>query len=264
MMMVRRFASELVERNPLLAYVAGAHLLLFIVLIPALVLDPFQILGISRWIKPMKFAISIAIFLATMGWLLAYLVERPLAARIVSSIAAFTMTAEMILITMQSSRGVQSHFNHATPFDDAVFGMMGMLILLNMIAVAYAAYLFFRARVELTPAHLAGIRAGIVIFILAAFEAGFMIRADSHGIGVTPGGPGLPFTNWSTTGGDLRVAHFFGMHSLQGLPLLGWFLDRRRVANGRVWVWIVAGIWLVVTVGLVLQALSGRPLVRLT
>lgn len=264
MMYLRRFAGELMQRNPLLAYLAGAHLLLFLLLIPALLLDPFQILGISRWIKPMKFAISIAIYLATIGWLLSYLIERRRAARIISRIAGFTMAAEMILILMQATRGVESHFNHATPFDDIVFGAMGMLIILNTGAVIYAAFLFFRTPTALPPAHLAGIRTGIVIFILAGLEAGLMVEGDSHNIGVAPGGPGLPFTNWSTSGGDLRVAHFFGMHSLQGLPLFGWLLDHRGVRNGRALVWIVAGAWLLVTVLLVVQALTGRPLVRLS
>jgi len=41
----------------------------------------------------------------------------------------------------------------------------------------------------------------------------------AHGIG-DPDGNGMPVTHWSTTGGDLRVPHFVGMHAIQVLLLI--------------------------------------------
>jgi hypothetical protein len=91
--------------------------------------------------------------------------------------------------------------------------------------------------------------------------------AGAHAVGVPDDGPGLPFLGWSTTGGDLRVPHFIGMHALQVLPLLALGLDAlaRRVpaltdpgTRFRV-VAVAAGGYAVLLVLLTLQALAGIP-----
>ncbi len=80
------------------------------------------------------------------------------------------------------------------------------------------------------------------------------------------GGPGLPVTAWSTTGGDLRVPHFVGIHALQALPLLAWLLALPRLrlderSRSRLVTTGAAGY--LGLVGLLLwQALRGQPLLQ--
>lgn len=55
----------------------------------------------------------------------------------------------------------------------------------------------------------------------------YLFLVATH-FGNSEGGPGLPFVNWSTRAGDLRVAHFLAFHALQILPLAGYAFSRWR------------------------------------
>jgi hypothetical protein len=246
------------RRNALLTGGAAASFLLFLILIPAVFFDSTTILGINRWIKPMKFAISIAIFLATMAWLLGYLRGSDRAVRGISWVMFATMAGELVLITMQSARGVRSHFNIDSPFDGLVFSLMGMLITINTLAAAWALYLFVRRPSDLLAASLAGVRLGLAIFIVASLQGFHMAGRLGHSVGVHDGSPGLPFVNWSSGGGDLRVAHFFGLHALQVLPLLGFWMDRREMRVR--WLRAAAAVYFLIYAVVFIQALAGRPL----
>lgn len=259
------FYRELLRRNKILANVALANFILFVILAVIAPFDSYMILGVNRWFKPMKFALSIAIYTGTLGWFLAYLPRRVWAVRIISWGVAISMIVEIFCIVLQSARGTTSHFNTATPFDEAVFGLMGVMIILNTLLAAYAFILFFTTTTPLPNAYLWGIRLGLGIFILAGVEGTFMLARSSHSVGLHDGGPGLPFVNWSRGGGDLRVAHFMCLHALQLIPLVAFVLHRHsqklRVIHPTAWTFIFAFVYVALTTLLFLQAMKGRPLI---
>jgi hypothetical protein len=94
-------------------------------------------------------------------------------------------------------------------------------------------------------------------------EGFLMATAGAHTVGLPDGGPGLPLVGWSTTGGDLRIAHFVGMHALQALPLLAAVLaaTRRLDEAARVRLVRVAAVaYTGLVVLLTWQALRAQPL----
>lgn len=251
---------ELFRRAPFLAGVGALNFVLFGCFFIFSLFDSRTILGLDPWVKPMKFALSIGIYLWTIGWIIHHL--GLWLRRILGLVIGSTMILEITAIALQSARGVQSHFNQATAFDAIIFSLMGLMILANTIAVAIVLIAFIVKAPDISPGYLWGIRLGIVGFLLASGVGGIMIRNMAHAVGVADGGPGLPFVNWSTEGGDLRVAYFLGLHALQLLPLTGFLLDRKK--PGR-WVWIfaVAAAWTAATLFLCAQALEGNPFVAL-
>ena len=252
--------SELRHRDSLLFWIGAGMMLTFIVCALLSIGDQRLILGLNPWIKPMKFLTSITIFLWTVAWFMPETRGSGASGlgRTVRWIIGPAMIIEMVCIILQSARGVTSHYNHATVFDDLIFSVMGMTILVNTIAMTIFLWSIRRDTPPQRAGYIWGIRVGVAIFLLASLEGVLLVTNGAHTVGAPDGGPGLPFVNWSTTAGDLRVAHFFGMHAMQALPLLGFFLDRNRLP-ARNTVFAVSFLWLVVMGGLLATALAGKP-----
>lgn len=267
-MSAREFLSEIYRRNRVLAVLGWLHLAALVVLLCVAPFDTRTIMGLNPWIKPLKFLVSIAIYAWTLAWFVGYLRAHPRAVRLVSWGTVFVFVVEMACIISQAARGTTSHYNQATPYDAAVFSTMGAMITLNTLLATITLGLFFRRTTPpLASAYLWGIRFGLLIFVLASLEGMAMIMQSAHTVGAPDGGPGLPFVNWSTRAGDLRVAHFLGFHALQLLPLAGFALSRLKTdwpQRRQVACILTLALLYLAGVSLIFwQAMSGRPLLSL-
>jgi hypothetical protein len=262
----RAFFRELHRRSRVLAITGWIHLAL---LAGALVIARFDsrlVMGINPWIKPSKFALSITIYVWTVAWLLAYLRVRGWAKSIISWGISISMLTEIACITAQAIRGTTSHFNVNTLLDAAIFAIMGSMIALNTVLALLLLILFFTGRYDLPRPYLWSIRSGLAIFLAASAIGGVMVAHGSHSIGVKDGGPGLPIVNWSTQGGDLRAAHFLGLHALQVLPIVGFLISRHKrwaISQKTAYVLALFAAYSLLIAALYFQAIHGSPLLRL-
>ncbi len=222
--------------------------------------DPRTLLGAPLWVKPLKFALSFTLYGATLAWMLSRL--RPGSFRVTGWVITVGAFVEMVVIVGQAARGVRSHFNDDTALDAALYTqVMAITVAIIWLATLAIALRFLRADVGDRPTTTA-VRAGLLIAV-AGMGVGILISANQgHAVGVVDGGPGLPFVGWSTTGGDLRIGHFVGMHALQLLPLLAALLAATGLPEAvRQRMVVIASAGFGGLVGLVVwQALRGQPL----
>jgi uncharacterized MnhB-related membrane protein len=206
-------------------------------------LDPRTVLGAPVWLKPAKFAASIAVYSLTLAWIFGQLPSHPRARRFVGRTTAVVMPLEMAIISVQAVRGVPSHFNVSTPLDAVLFSVMGAAIVLQTVTSLAVAVALWREKFT-DPALAWALRLGMVITLVGASLGGAMtspgqdqlsdLRAGraslsgAHTVGAADGGPGLAVTGWSREHGDLRIPHFIGLHALQVLPLVALGLRRSR------------------------------------
>jgi hypothetical protein len=84
--------------------------------------------GAVSFRKPLTFSLSIALLMATMGWVLDRLPERPRLAGVIAWTFLVSSTVEVGLIAVQAWRGRASHFNVMESGDAVIFGLMGGMV----------------------------------------------------------------------------------------------------------------------------------------
>lgn len=210
--------------SPILFTIVIAHLIVAIACMIGLLIDDRTLLGVNVWIKPLKFMISDAIYLFTAGYLVTLYPFSTSKKNVINNINSFCLLIEGSIIVIQASRGVQSHYNMYTLLDGILYGMMGILIGINVIIMVVFLVETMRLKMKTSKAVQFSIFLGWIIIIAGSWVGSQMIAQLSHSVGVADGGAGIPLLNWSTVAGDLRIAHFFGLHGIQIIPLFAFFL----------------------------------------
>ncbi len=249
---------------PILAYGVWLQLGLALFALVAMPFDKRKILGINPWIKPLKFDLSVLIVFVTIAAILNGFERYAVARTAIAAAISISLSAENLLISLQSFRGTRSHMNEDTPLDSRIWLAMGVGLGVFMLAAVSLLALAFIGHLEWPAAVTWGVRLGLLVFVVGSAEGKPMVTRGGHTIGAPDGTPGLPFVNWSKAFGDLRVAHFFGVHSLQAFPLLGLLISHTSLSEHLQVGGVVAGcavyaavVWLMFR-----QAMAARPLLR--
>lgn len=272
-----RLLSALWTASPPLSFVGVMMVCDLAACLVAMMFDSRQITGVNAWLKPAKFGLSSAVTCFSLVWIASFLVDWPRIRDWSCQVFAASIAIEIVVIDLQAARGTASHFNMATPFDSMAFVTMGISICTLWLSMVSMTYALMRQQLQ-RPSWAWALRLGLLLSVVGAAGGGFMLRQTpeqkqhpelkqfgSHTVGAPDGGPGLPIANWSENHGDLRAAHFLGLHGVQIIPLIGWWLLRKKrlseLQRTRL-VWLASGTYVSCFALLVWQALRGQALLQ--
>ena len=224
------------------------HVAMIPVVLLLFLIFPLEITGVNGWVKPLKFALSSAVYAGSIAWIATLLPVTSRWYKLAGWIIAVSLLIETSLITVQVARGTMSHYNISTPLDTAIYSIMAtfisMLATANIICLCVVLF-----QKTLSPVIRIACSWGLAIAVVGMVAGVLMTSVNvspsqlhtmqvdkkaptsygAHSVGVDDGGPGLPFVGWSTVGGDLRVGHFVGLHGLQVLPVFALLLISGRL-----------------------------------
>jgi hypothetical protein len=222
--------------------------------------------GVSTWAKPFKFSLSLAVYFATLLVFFRFLPvqqRQTKSARFMVRSLVWVALLEMAYIAIQGGLGEASHYNLTTPFHSAMYSLMGAGATWLVLGLLWLGWLITKNHSLGEPMVLAiVVGLGLTCVLGGGFgsylggQTGHLVTEatiDAHGIWLF---------NWSTGGGDLRVAHFFGMHAMQIIPLFALVLPARlsaRVACASVVAF--SAVYAGFSAHTFVQAIQGQPFI---
>lgn len=261
-----RFVRRVHDAQPALFWSGVALLALMLPSAIAAAFDTRTLNGISVWVKPLKFQASAGLYLITLAACFLALprgAARGAAGRYVVWASVATAWFEVLYITAMAARGEASHWNFTSPFTIAMYGLMGAAALVLSSTSAVLGVMIGRDRsVPIDPVLRHGLVIGLVLsFALGAGFGAVMSAGQGHWVGGTPSdAAGLPIFRWSVDGGDLRVAHFFGLHAMHFIPAFAWLAARMLAsARARAVTYAFAAAFALFTMATFVQAMMGLP-----
>lgn len=224
---------EVGRAQPALVAFASVLLVATVPAFFALGLDERTLRGANVWAKPIKFMLSVAVFALTTVWFVHLLPEarrRAAPVRVAVWMLIAFGGAEIAYITLQAGLGQASHYNASSALHATLYRLMGAgAVLLTATQLVIGWQLWRHGRADLPRLLVRGSAFGAFFTFVLGVGAGGLLGALQP-----PDGWGLPVVGWHLTGGDLRPAHFVGMHAQQALPLAAWLIARSRTPRGGV------------------------------
>lgn len=226
--MKSNFFIELKRRNKLLFAFGLFQILVAFFCLGFAFIEHKSILGANAFLKPFKYGLTTGLISWGFGWISYHLHSRKtiLISSWIHTLSLFTI---ILIIITQSFRGVPSHFNDSTPFDQMLNLALWVSYFLYTLMIIWVTTSFFMQKKMPTSQHYAwGIRLSLLVYLLFLFIGFYMMNIKSHLVSGQDSEKGLYFFNWSSKHGDLRIIHYIGIMALPAISLTSYYVFKKK------------------------------------
>ena len=173
--------------------------------------------GDVSWRKPILFGESFGLTAIFVAWVMTFLPKWRVPGWLLSIALGVANLYEVVWVSFQQWRGVPSHFNSNTHFDQALFGLAGVAIGVTGTVILVVTILAF-FRLQASPSLAWAIRAGMVLLVNGQVFGALMIAHGGNSLGAA---------------GAMKIPHALALHAFQVLPVLAWLLSFTSWSEGR-------------------------------
>lgn len=220
-------------RNPVLYYLGNCLLALFAMFLIGFIICHYSVYEFCSWLKPGKFTLSFALYAYALGWFLYYLKETlsEKTCRLLTWAIVSVIILEMVVTLIQSTMTTPLYSSLEVPLPLTQFLLRGLyklgnlFIIINASIALFIGAQFFKPLELSPPAYLWSIRASFIVFVLSCFLGLLLVIYYGQPI-PDPNNLNMSFTQLSTLRSNLITMHFLGVHSLQLIPFMVYYLQK--------------------------------------
>lgn len=259
--------KELFRRQPVYAAL-GFFLMLSIPVLGFLELTDTRLIDEQgNWVKSLKFALSLGLYLLTLAFFVPWMREgapKTTTFKVLVGAVALAILFEIAWLWSAAALGVRAHYNYSGIWA-VLYPLSGLFATVLVLGALLQGISTLRAqRAALNPALTVSIGWGLILTFVLTMAVAFPLSMTSGQHGGSIHGYGDGWFGWRVEKGDLRAAHFFSIHAMHFLPLAGFVVS--RINSGAAGTWLVrlmAAAYTGFVLWLAMSTFQGQDLPRL-
>lgn len=222
------FFIELRKRNKLLFAFGVFHIISAFFCLGFAFIEHKSILGANAFLKPFKYCFFSGLINWVFGWIIVHLFSKKIQS-ISSWIHVVPLFTINFIIIVQAFRGVPSHFNISSPFDQMLNTILYASYILYTLLIAWITVSFIvQKKMPTSQPYAWGIRMSLLVYLLFLFDGFYMLVIKSHLVSGKDPEKGIYFFNWSTKHGNLRIIHYIGILALPAILLCSYYVFKKK------------------------------------